>query len=291
MGTQFGFIHGQALELVYSLPHDTKNDLLSELRYDMKPVFYYGLTASFGKKNPYISPGFLASLSFKAGVPGYSGTHENRDWMSNEDDALTNFSSHTNNTKEMLIADIILGATIPAASNIYIKTFITGGWTRFSFSGSDGYLQYAKLGVDGYGSIKDAEKKPCYGEVITYQQDWLLLAFGVSIGTTLIHPLSFDFSLKLSPLTYCAATDHHLLRNDVFKDFTKFGFYFEPEINASILLKQFELSLNFAYRYIGRTKGTTFIKYHDSSAYSPASNKAGAGLSVYDTRFLAVFHF
>ena len=291
IGTQFGFVHGQSLELVYPQSGETKNIFLSELRYDMKPVFYYGLTADFGKKNPYTSPGFLASLSFKAGIPGRSGTHENRDWISSADDTLTNFSSHNNITKEMYIADIILGAAFPTASNFYIKTFLAGSWMRFSFSGKDGYIQYANSGTNGYNSIKDAEKIPCYGEVITYKQDWFLLAMGFSFGTEIFNPFSLNFSLKMSPLTYCTATDHHKLRNAIFKDFTSFGFYYEPGADVSILLKQFELSLNFAYRYIGKTKGETYVLSDEKKQYSLSPNKAGAGLSIIDTRLLATWYF
>jgi len=282
LGAQFGLIHGQSLELVYPLPSDTKNDLLSELIYDLKPVFYYGLTANFGKKNPYISPGLFASLSFKAGIPGGSGTHENRDWLSARDDSLTNLSSHKNITKEMFIADVILGASIPIASRAYIKPLLSGSWMRFSFSGREGYRTYEN---------ENWEIIPFKSEVITYQQDWLLLAIGFSIGTENFYPFCFDFTLKLSPFTYCAATDHHVEKNFLYKDYTNFGFYYEPEINISIYLKQIELSLNFAYRNIGRTKGESYIKENKEPQYFLSSNKAGAGLSIIDTRFLVTWHF
>jgi len=290
-GPQFGFIHGQSLELVYPQPGETKNNLLSELKYDIKPVFYYGLIAEFKKKNPYITPGFFASISFKAGIPGDSGTHENRDWLSPEYVALTNFSSHKNYTEEMYIADIILGVSIPVTSRIYLKPLLSGSWMRFSFSGKNGYIQYAKLGTNGYSPIKDAEKIPCIGEVITYKQDWFLLAIGFSIGTEIFNPFFFDFSVKLSNFTYCTATDHHILRNDEFKDITSNGFYFEPELNVSIFLKPFELSLNFAYRNIGKTIGESYIKENKESQYFLSPNNAGAGISFLDTRFVVTCHF
>jgi len=282
IGTQIGFIYGQAFEFVYPMYNDSSGRLLSELKYDMKPVLYFGLKADFGKINPLSAPGFFASLSFKAGIPGYSGTHENRDWLSSNNSELTNFSSHDNITKEMFIADLLLGASIPVKSLFYIKPFLSGSWMSFYFSGKNGYRTY---------DYENWEVIPFKGEVITYKQDWLLLAAGFLIGTDILHPLSFNISFKISPLAYCAATDHHIKKNYVYKDFTSFGFYLEPEANVSIFLKQFELSLNFAYKYIGRTEGETYIKENGETLYYLAPTKAGAGLSIIDTHFLFSVHF
>jgi len=40
-GTQFGFIHGKSLEYVYN-PPGYEREILSELIWEIKPVFYYG---------------------------------------------------------------------------------------------------------------------------------------------------------------------------------------------------------------------------------------------------------
>jgi len=292
IGIQFGFIYGQAFEYVYPLDNDTKGSLLSELIWDMKPVLYYGIKADFGKVNPYVSPGFFSSLSFKAGIPAKTGVMEDRDWMSTENNSLTHFSSHDNITKEMFTADLLLGASFPVKSLFFIKPFFSGSWMRFSFSGKDGSGTYARNKGSAYYPIDDNPKHITYsGEVIRYEQNWLLLATGFSIGTDILFPLTFELFLKISPLTYCSATDEHLTTRMIYKDFTSFGFYYEPEVNVSIFLKQIELSFNFAYRYIGKTKGETYIKKNTDTQYYLSPNKAGAGLSIIDTRLLAIWHF
>ncbi len=182
-GPQFGFVHGQAHELVY--PTDTKAELLSELLWDMKPVFYLGAKADFGLRDVMDKPGFFASFNFKAGIPADSGIIENRDWMSVENSALTHFSSHENHTNEFLQIDIDAGASFPVKSYFYIKPFINFSWMRFSFTGKNGYGKYAR--AKGNGSFSPIDENPAKmvfsGNVIRYEQNWLLLSQGVSVGT------------------------------------------------------------------------------------------------------------
>jgi len=293
-GTQFGLLYGQAEEYVYPIPGDTKGELLSELLYDMKPVIYYGVQLEFGRINPMSAIGFFALLSFKAGVPGDSGTHENRDWQSIENDALTNFSSHTNETRDFYRLDAIIGASFPVMSYFYIKPFISGSWMYFAFTGRDGYTKYANEIKNGvYGPIEDAPKKNIKGEVIRYQQHWLLAAAGINIGTNILSPLLFDLSFQISPLTYCAAVDNHLMRNPprTFYDFTSFGLFMEPKGSISLIYKQMVFSLEAAYSYIGRTRGETYYIDEGSKWHFLSQAESGAGLSVLDARFLVKIRF
>jgi outer membrane protease len=275
LGPQFGFVIGQALEFVYSLPGETKNELLSELIWDMKPVFYYGIQAEFSRSKPMKGPGFFSSLSFKAGIPADSGVLEDRDWMWPQNSDLTRFSSHTNKTNVFIQLDAAAGASFPANNNL-IKLFIGGSWMRFSFTGRDGY------GI--YNNLNSKEWDFSGKTVISYRQDWLLLAIGFSAGTNL-YPFSFNISFQISPLTYCAATDNHIERNTIFRDFTGLGLFFEPSFNMSFVIRKAELTLGMNYRYIGKTKGESYIDEYNAGLKLD-SHKAGAGLSMFDSRFL-----
>ncbi len=68
-------------------------------------------------------------------------------------------------------------------------------------------------------------------------------------------------------------------------DFTGFGLFIEPAFNVSFIVKRFEISLDFAYRYIGRTRGRTFIQQGDADFY-PSAGEAGAALSFISAGFL-----
>ena len=273
-GTQFGFIHGNALEYVYSQPGQTASEIFSELTWEVKPVFYYGFHLDFSRIDMMSGPGFFASLSFKAGVPADTGVMKDRDWMSKENADLTHFSSHTNKTREFLSVDTAVGASIPVRTYFYLKPFLSGSWTRFSFAARDGYYKYP-----------DEEGK-FYGEVIRYKQDWLLIAAGFSIGTNILSPFSFGVSFQISPFTYCAATDEHLdeSKRMTYNDYTAWGLFIEPKGSFSFSIERIELSLEFAYRYIGRTRGESYRKGNDGK-YIP-NGEAGAGLSFIDTRLL-----
>ena len=276
-GTQFGFVHGQSLEFVY--PTDTKGELLSELRWDMKPVFYYGAEASFGLTDTMRRVGFFSSVSYKIGVSADSGIMEDRDWMSVENAGLTHFSSHTNKTREFYWLDVLIGVSIPVKSYFYIMPFISGSWMHFSFTGRDGYGKYP------WGSESFEGE-----EVISYKQDWFLVAAGFSIGTKLLSPFSFELSFQISPLTYCSSMDEHLpiIKNPTlttYLEFTDLGLFLEPRGGFSFSMERIELSFEFAYRYTGRTSGESYEKVNDGD-YLNSPNEAGAGLSFIDTRFL-----
>jgi len=291
-GLQFGFVYGQAQEIVYPVSGETKNDLLSELLWDMKPVFYYGIQAELKRADLIKAHGFYSSLSFKKGIPAESGKMEDRDWQSAENSDLTNFSSHTNKTIDFFQLDAAFGYSVPIKSLFYIKPFISGSWMSFSFTGSDGYCIYARSkGNNTYYPIDDNPIQRTFtGKVIQYKQNWLLLAFGISAGTNILHPFIFDVSFQISPLTYCDAEDYHILNDTIFRDFTILGLYVEPSFKASFIVKPVELSFEFSYRYIGKTEGESYVNYKNSG-YAEGTSKAGAGLSMTDSRILASVRF
>jgi outer membrane protease len=280
LGTGFGIIYGQSLELVYSVSGETKNELLSELIWDMKPVAYAGLDAKFELADFMSSPGFFTSLSFKAGIPGESGVMEDRDWLYPSNSELTRFSSHTNKTDRLFWLDAAVGVSFPIMSFIYIKPFISGSWMHFAFTG-----------MNGDGIYKDWNPQEQYfprTKVISYRQDWLLAAAGLSIGTKILYPFLFELSFQISPFTYCAAEDNHLMSDTIFRDFTTWGLFLEPSGKVSYEYKKLNFSLEFLYRFIGNTKGDLYLNEGNTNFYL-ASNKAGAGLSVMDIQFVLKF--
>jgi len=290
-GTQFGFISGNILEYVYSQPGQTASEILSELIWDVKPVFYYGFRLDFKRTNLMSAPGFFASFSLKSGVPADSGKMEDRDWMSAENAGLTHFSSHTNKTNEFFSLDAAVGATIPIRPYLYLKPFISGSWTRFSFAGRDGYGIYARRKsnnpVSYYPIDDNPDRRSFKGrEVIHYKQDWYFLAAGISAGTDFFYPFAAEIFFQISPLTYCAAVDDHFYQDGgkyTFLDFSNLGLFLEPGGRFSFNAGLMEFSLEAAWRYIGRTKGESYLKNGEKIS---SNGNAGAGLSYIDTRLL-----
>ena len=275
-GPLAGFVYGEAFEYVY--PVYEPAELLSELIWDMKPVFYLGSKFDFGLANLMSGAGFFASLAFKAGIPMDSGKNENRDWTSLYHTNLTHYSEHTNKTTQFFWLDLSAGASIPIADIFYIKPFLTFSWMHFSFSGRDGFRRYA---------FENWAYHPFYGEVITYQQDWLLAGPGVSIGAYIGSFLQLEISFKYTPFTYCEAVDHHKDESKimVYNDYTGWGHFIEPSGSLSFKFKKADLTLEFAYRQIGRTTGVSYSN-ENNKGYYLSNNKSGAALSLIDTRII-----
>jgi outer membrane protease len=286
-GWQSGLVYGKAVEIVYPVPEETKGELLSELLWDMKPVYYLGVQLDFNYAALKRDPGFFGSLSFKAGIPRDSGNLEDRDWRSNTTSDLTHFTTHTNKTLNFIWLDALIGAgsSLPRLPYFYIKQFISFSWSYFSFSGRDGG------GKHWIGSPLE-NNLTWTGEVIRYRQHWLLIGGGFSFGTKIFDPVNFEISFRVSPFTYCAAVDEHMYEGSVYNeyhDFTSLGLYYEPSFGISFTIRKFELSFAVSYRFIGRTNGNSY-KNENNSSFELIENKAGAGLSVFDTRLLLKLH-
>ena len=292
IGPHFGFVHGHVLEIVY--PVNTPAELMSELKWDMKPLLYYGAQLDFSRISPVNRPDFFSSLSFKAGIPGITGKMEDRDWMSAENDNLTHFSSHDNETREFYWLDIAAGISLPVSSNLSLKPFFNTSWMHFSYAARDGYAIYSRIKTfdpPDYYPIDDNPTEYTFtGDNIYYTQDWIMLAAGCTLGIKLFADFALDLSFQISPLNICFDVDEHLARKIMFIDFTRFGLFLEVRGKLSYTISRFEFSYEYAYQYIGKTRGETFTT-QDDGVYILAMNEAGAGLSLMDSRFAIKVRF
>jgi outer membrane protease len=287
----FGFIYGQAEEIVY--PGETKGPLLSQLLWDMKPVFYYGLQTDFSRVNPTEQHGFFSNLSLKFGIPGSSGIMEDRDWQSIENDALTSYSMHKNETRGMFLFDVSAGYAFPFLRVMILKAYVNVSYMNIRFSGFDGYGRYARVKTrnpntdvpETYYPIDDNPKPGDYSgmKVINYTQEWLTAAPGVSFGYYFFKNFFTGLSFQISPLILCTALDDHLTNSKQFRDYIWGGLLIEPGAELSFDCNdRIGLSLELSWRYIGGTKGNSFLRTYGTGAYSQAG-MSGAGSSVFDT--------
>ena len=280
---QAGFLYGQAEETVY--PFNTKAELLSQLLWDIKPVFYNGLLLDFSQTKPMEKWGGFAGLSFKYGIPGGSGTMEDRDWMSKENDALTHFSSHDNNIKELFLLDVLAGFSFPLHRIVLLRPFLTASYMRFYFSGTDGYGIYARsLADDTFAPIDDNPNRRSFsGKVINYTQDWLYIAPGFTLRFYMQKRFSAGLSFQISPLVFYTGLDEHLTTQVQYKDYVRFGLFLKPEAGISFsFIEWLSLSLECSWRYIKETRGQSYQRVYGFSSYAK-NGEAGAGLSMIDT--------
>jgi outer membrane protease len=233
---------------------------------------------------PMEKRGFFLNLSLKFGIPGASGYMENRDWLSTVNTGLTHYSKHDNNTRELFFLDISSGLSFPLKQAFLLKTFINFSFMRFSFYGMDGYGIYALDNGNGiYESIDDpsASRHQFKGKVVSYTQEWLYAAPGVSIGYCYNNYFSAEISFQISPLVLCAGLDEHKTTNVQYRDYMLGGIFLEPGVRLSVAVsKWLEASWDFSWRYISGTRGYTHRKSPIGSGIDIKDGEAGAGLSI-----------
>jgi len=282
--TSFGTFLGQAEEIVYT-SSEFKSKFLSQLLWDIKPVFYYGLSLDFSQTRPMEKWGFFATLSLKNGIPGKSGKMEDRDWMSKENDALTHYSVHDNFINELFAVDAFAGVSLPL-NEMLLKVYATMSYMHFSFTGQYGEGTYARpLGGGMYAPIDDDPVRQSYSnweKVINYTQNWLIIAPGISLASY-FNRFYFEFFFTISPLVSCTGVDEHLTNSQVFKDYMNGGVFIEPGFHFSFIAsRQLEFSLDLSWRYIGGAKGGTWYGTQIGTATLIQQGTAGARLSLFN---------
>ena len=290
---QTGLLFGQAEEIVY--PSTTKAPYLSQLLWDLKPLFYYGALFNFSYKKASSPWGFFSDLSFKAGIPGITGKMEDRDWQSVENDELTNFSSHDNQTTEFFWIDASAGMFVPLRSWSQIRLSLAVSYMRFAFSGFDGYAIYAREKQNNSGqyySINDSPYEYTFnGGVIHYSQDWLIIAPAIAVNAHFLNYFSGGLSVQISPIIFCADEDEHVLTQTTFRDYTRWGLFLEPRGSLTFSpVPRFELSLDLAYRLITGSRGEAYQSPAGTDDFL-ASGEAGTGLSFMDSVFALKVRF
>jgi outer membrane protease len=269
LASSAGFLYGCGEELVYKYPGG--DAYLSQLLWDMKPLFYLGTALDFSRINPLEKPGFLGGLSLKFGFPGKTGFVEDRDWQTRHDE-LTNYSRSDSYTNGAFLLDFLAGLSLPVQKFGVLKFYWTFSWMSFQWTGRDGYVQYSpdeNTPLDG-----GAEKIPLYGASVVYLQNWILTGPGLAVNIPFLRHFRADIRFHMSPFVFCGARDDHVLRDLEFVDDLPWGLYLEPAGDFVFSFQdRFELSLSVSFRYIRSRRGDT---------YSRNTGKSGGDYLKYD---------
>jgi outer membrane protease len=283
-----GFLYGRGEEIVY-LDEDS-DTYLSQLLWDMKPLFYAGSSLDFSQQNPLERPGFFTRVSLKFGIPGKTGTMEDRDWMNYTiNDGLTHFSSHDNYTQGAFLLDLSLGLSFPIASRVLLKGYLAFSYMHLFWASQDGFTQYASKDIlsGGYAPWEEAiPKTPYYGPAINYQQEWLMFTPGLALHIPFPYGLGLGFSLQISPFIRCVALDDHFLTEKQYSDQTsQGGLLVESQGSLSFAPNpRLEFSLSLAYRSMKGLRGPTYYRNTGTTSGQVVQiGSGGTGYQVLDT--------
>jgi len=275
-----GFCLGTAYEIVYQ--NSRSSDYLSELQWELKPLFFMGLGFSLEPaKTGGKSHGGFIELGVKAGLPASCGTMEDRDWDEGASEKLVCFSSHTNNLKAAVLLNLDSGYSFSVTDRFFLRLFLSLDYFFIKMEGCDGYRSYES---------EDWEIITFSGPVIRYTQHWFLFSPGLSAGFTLKR-LTIKGAVKITPLIFCADEDDHLLTKTRFTDYMTGLFAIEPALDLSYAATaRLEAGLACSYRFITGTRGDTVIDQNKGSSYS-IDNSAGAGLWLWESSLYLKFIF
>ncbi|MDR1149022.1 MAG: omptin family outer membrane protease [Spirochaetaceae bacterium] len=279
----FGIKYGHAEEIVYK---DSGTDAkLSQLLWNIKPLFYWGAAFDFFQRNPMARWGFFANATLQAGLPARTGVMEDRDWMA-AGGGLSHFSSHDNYTEDALFLDISAGSSIPIGGIMRLKVFAGLSFMSLKWMARDGYFQYAsKIGETGTYNDWDSSlpKVPVYGPGIHYQQDWLIFSPGIAAHIPLFERFDIGVYFKIGPVIFCYDLDDHLARNLQFSEFMYGGIMLEPKgVFAFSLNERVKFSLDISYRFMAGARGDTEVKDTNTNIVQTSKSTGGSSYSALD---------
>ena len=288
-GFQAGILWGKGKEIVYpGIIRRNSSPYVSELLWDFKPLFYTGINLDYSPRNPFSSNGFHISLDLKYGLPLNTGIIENRDWMANGHDYLTHYSRHDAfSDYSNVMADLAFGYSFALLESIWIKPYTELSFMRFSWFARDGYGQYgySSPGIEFMPSLPGTSYQLMFsGKVITYSQNWVILAIGFETGIKFNDNVNILLSTAMSPIVYGFHRDDHLhpSRQTTFLDFMFGGLYIKGALTLEYMFnRNIALSFSAAYMDVSRTRGDTYISY-SGTPYIYYPNIAGAGFSFTD---------
>ena len=281
-GYTAGMLYGDSFEIVYR----TSSILVSELTWNLKPLFYMGSFLEFSRKNPTEKLGFYSKLSLKFGFPSKTGYMEDRDWLT-ADYGLSHFSKHDNYTNSAVLLDFTAGLSIPLFSKLVITPYLGFNYMMYKWTARDGYTQYGSYISDNIYNPWDESlpKTNCYGPVVSYTQDWFIFSFGVSAVFPFLERFAVEADFLFSPLIIVNALDDHYIQSPggvQFHDEVYGGYMLQPSLGFTFkLTPKMQLNLNGQYRYIHNSRGYSYKYFNSTGTFSTAS-LAGAGYQVWD---------
>jgi outer membrane protease len=283
-GAAFGVLYGQAEEIVYT--NSYSDNFLSQLLWDMKPLFYAGPAVEYILRNRSLNFGFFIDASVKWGIPEmYTGVMEDRDWTnSNYPSWLTHYSVHNNITNSAMLIEANLGVTFSINKNMMLKPAIAYRFMSFSWTAGSGSILYPSTenNPNGHFYLEVTDQ-----DVIRYQQEWHIFAPALSFYGQFNRFFSAEIAIKASPLLSFSAKDEHILRELVFRSSYANGFFLEPSLVFSWMPFDWgTISLSASYRHISGPRGDVQIE-EQGIALGAARNTDGSGYAVFDIGIIA----
>ncbi len=260
---EVGLMNGFTKEFVFSDYCKHEDNVESRLDWDIYNIIIFKARGDFD-----ILDYVYAGVDFSIGVPDLSGYMQDYDWLNSlgggdgsniewlKDDPneLTNYSSHDNHLEKYFTFTFCLGGNIAFPSGIKLTPFVAYNYDYIGFAGTDGHYTYK---ADNW------RLRFLDGNVISYRQETNSFLTGLRVQVTSI-PRTYLYSdFSFSPaLAFTNAMDRHHLTERVFWDKFTNLWQLQANLRAQYIFNQnHSAGLAGFIQYIPLTKGVTSSKF------------------------------
>lgn len=266
----FGVRFGTLGEYVYTKDTRGKDAKLSELDWDMKPLFYGGAGALFAYKALHID------TRVRFYFPARCGSMEDSDWMNvvipGAVNNRTNYSESENTLDHGMLFNVTASWRINTpAQMLMLCPFASFEWETLDFSAKNGEGTYADANTlaSNHGQPKDYKKGELMG--IDYKRDTLLTWAGLEVLVRPVERLSVTFAASVSPFMYIESVDTHYApvgrSTAYYKD--KLSEWFTAYRFSTGAAFQFNsrtsMAMNAAYTFSRKLEGDTYSRTSGTS--------------------------
>jgi hypothetical protein len=275
----FGVRYGTVNEYVYTKNSSGDYQKLSELNWEMKPVFYYGGKVALEWKNLQLS-GYG-----KGFIPMRCGNMHDSDWYAKSSpypvDIKTDYSISDNYLTGTYSAGCLLGYKFSITNYLSIKPFIAYDYQDIYFSGKDGEGWYGDAQNIPWND-KNAVHIDFTGyTLITYHSYEYITWTGFSIFSYPSDRFSLDASFYISPYIYVQALDYHCYRDIYFLDCISGWFsVYKIETSAAFnFTKNLSLLLSASWTFSTTIYGSDYTSASLSGAWYESEALGGTSLN------------
>jgi hypothetical protein len=293
----FGVHCGTLGEYVFTPDTNGSYQKLSELDWDMKPVWYYGAKISLGWH------GFALSCYASRSIPERAGSMYDSDWqnitINSDADTKTNYSISENT----LTSSCKLGAG--ASYTFYLDKYVSVqaaasiDYTQTTMEARNGYGWYADKTTLNNNGINTTSGSPYTssqavyypaGQLsgVDYTRKDMLTWIGITDIITPLEQFTGTLSFFVSPYAYIQSLDIHYgtSTNNYYAD-SMSGFCSAYRIETSCMYnftKKFSLMLTMAWIFSGIIRGDDYHSTSESGPWTKVSDvKSGADLNYTET--------
>lgn len=292
----FGVRFGQCKEIVWRKKSSSDEFYkLSELVYDMLPIWYIG--EKFGARRNRLEINFLSKFF----IPAKSGSMTDSDWLNDiaygngDTTTKTDYSKHSLYLNSTFAGIAGFDLELQAAVNFYPTNFLSLA-PLLSFNAQ--YMKFqGRNGIGYYGNYLPSQRtRTSWSDeanrmvldydgqtIIDYEAYSLFVWFGIRARFEPTNWLAITAATEVSPIYVFFDYDSHRTNNKYFFDFAMSSFYaFRQSAQVEFKIKKFfSLCQTTTFLFTGETHGSMYGKTDSEEKYKKIQNTEAGSQMVY----------